>query len=189
MLVVEDWAEIRRLRRSEGVSISEIARVMGCSRNTVKAALASEGPPRYERARSRLLVDEYEPGIRELLSAFPRMPATVIAERVGWPYSIRTLSGRVAELRPGYLPPDPASRTASVAGEIFRRNFAASRGPTGEVFQFDVEDRPLKTVHPEIAAHDVMIVASVGAMHANVPRLREDRFVLGNKRAAFAAAP
>jgi transposase len=123
VLVVEDWAEIRRLRRSEGVSISEIARVMGCSRNTVKAALASEGPPRYERARSGLLVDEYEPGIRELLSAFPRMPATVIAERVGWPYSIRTLSGRVAELRPAYLPPDPASRTAYVAGEIAQCDF------------------------------------------------------------------
>ena len=30
--------------RSEGVSISEIARVVGCSRNTVKAALASERP-------------------------------------------------------------------------------------------------------------------------------------------------
>lgn len=32
MLDVEDWAEIRRLRRSEGVSISEIARVLGISR-------------------------------------------------------------------------------------------------------------------------------------------------------------
>jgi hypothetical protein len=29
VLIVEDWAEIRRLRRSEGVSISEIARVVG----------------------------------------------------------------------------------------------------------------------------------------------------------------
>ena len=51
VLIVEDWAEIRRLRKSEGVSISEIARLMGCSRNTVKAALASDEPPRYERAR------------------------------------------------------------------------------------------------------------------------------------------
>jgi transcriptional regulator with XRE-family HTH domain len=32
VLIVEDWAAIRRLRRSEGVSISEIARLMGCSR-------------------------------------------------------------------------------------------------------------------------------------------------------------
>ncbi|MCA1835875.1 MAG: hypothetical protein LC721_05940, partial [Actinobacteria bacterium] len=29
MLDVEDWAEIRRLRRAEGMAISEIARVMG----------------------------------------------------------------------------------------------------------------------------------------------------------------
>jgi transcriptional regulator with XRE-family HTH domain len=42
VLIVEDWAEIRRLRMSEGVSISEVAQVVGCSRNTVKAALASE---------------------------------------------------------------------------------------------------------------------------------------------------
>jgi hypothetical protein len=28
------------------------------------------------------------------------MPATVIAERIGWAHSIRVLSGRVAELRP-----------------------------------------------------------------------------------------
>jgi transposase len=123
VLIVEDWAEIRRLRRSEGVSISEIARLMGCSRNTVKAALASDGPLQYERVRSGSLVDAYEPRIRELLAAFPRMPATVIAERIGWPYSIRTLSGRVAELRPAYLPPDPASRTAYAAGEIAQCDF------------------------------------------------------------------
>ena len=123
MLIVEDWAEIRRLRKSEGVSISEIARVMGCSRNTVKSALASEGPPRYVRMPAGSLVDEYEPRIRELLRGFPRMPATVIAERLGWPYSIRTLSGRVAELRSAYLPPDPASRTAYAAGEIAQCDF------------------------------------------------------------------
>jgi transposase len=116
VLIVEDWAEIRRLRKSEGVSISEIARVVGCSRNTVKVALASDGPPRYVRAAAGSLVDGFEPRIRELLQAFPRMPATVIADRIGWPYSIRTLSGRVAELRPVYLPPDPASRTLMLPG-------------------------------------------------------------------------
>lgn len=46
------------------------------------------------------------------------MPATVIAERIGWERSIRVLSARVAELRPVYLPPDPASRTSCVAGQI-----------------------------------------------------------------------
>jgi transposase len=51
------------------------------------------------------------------------MPATVIAERIEWRYSIRTLSTRVAELRPIYLPPDPASRTSYVAGEIAQCDF------------------------------------------------------------------
>jgi transposase len=69
------------------------------------------------------VVDPVEPRIRELLQACPTMPATVIAERIGWRYSIRTLSGRVAELRPIYLPPDPASRTSYLAGEIAQCDF------------------------------------------------------------------
>ena len=123
MLNVEDWAEIRRLRRSECLPISEIARVLGISRNTVKSALASDEPPKYQRAPAGSVADEAEPRIRELLSAYPRMPATVIAERIDWAYSIRTLSERVRELRPVYLPPDPASRTTYVAGEIAQCDF------------------------------------------------------------------
>jgi transposase len=98
--------------------IKAIARVLGISRNTVRAALASDVPPKYVRAPQGSIVDEVEPRIRELLQAFPTMPATVIAERIGWTRSIRVLSARVAELRPVYLPPDPASRTNYVAGEI-----------------------------------------------------------------------
>ena len=118
MLAVEDWAEIRRLHRSEQMPIKVIARVLGISKNTVRAALRAEGPPKYERPRQRSVVDEVEPRIRELLQAVPTMPATVIAERIGWDRSIRVLRDRVSELRPVYLPPDPASRTAYVAGEI-----------------------------------------------------------------------
>lgn len=118
MLSVEDWAEIRRLHRAEGLAIKAIARMLDVSKNTVKSALAAEGPPKYQRAARGSIVDEVEPRIRELLQAYPQMPATVIAERVGWTRSIRVLSGRVAELRPVYLPPDPASRTAYAAGEI-----------------------------------------------------------------------
>ena len=35
---MEDWAEIRRLHRAEGLPIKMIARVMKVSRNTVRAA-------------------------------------------------------------------------------------------------------------------------------------------------------
>ncbi len=89
-----------------------IARTLGVSRNTVRSALASDGPPKYEHPAKGSVADAFEPRIRELLRTYPSMPATVIGERIGWPYSIRTLSGRVAELRPVYLPPDPASRTS-----------------------------------------------------------------------------
>jgi transposase len=91
---------------------------MGVSKKTVNAALRGDGPPRYERPGRGSVADEVEPRIRELLQAFPAMPATVIAERIGWERSIRVLRDRVAELRPVYLPPDPASRTQYVTGEI-----------------------------------------------------------------------
>jgi hypothetical protein len=53
------------------------------------------------------IVDEVEPRIRELLAAFPTMPATVIAERVGWTRGLTVFTDRVRELRPVYLSPDP----------------------------------------------------------------------------------
>jgi len=118
VLSVEDWAEIRRLHRAEGLSIKMIGRVLKVSRNTVRAALASDAPPKYERRPAPSIVDEFEPRIRELLAVFPTMPATVIAERVGWTRGKTVFADRVRELRPVYLPPDPASRTNYVAGEI-----------------------------------------------------------------------
>jgi transposase len=118
VLRVEDWAEIRRLYRAEGMPIKQVARVMGCSKNTVKRALAADGPPRYERTPRGSIVDAVEPRVRELLQAWPTMPATVIAERVGWTRGLTVLKDRVRELRPVYLPPDPASRTADAAGEV-----------------------------------------------------------------------
>jgi transposase len=120
---VEDWAEIRRLRRAEGLPIKMIARTLGVSRNTVRAALASEGPPRYRRKPAGSAVDGFEAAIRAQLLAVPTMPATVIAERVGWTRGMTVFKERVRELRPAYLPPDPTSRTTYVAGDIAQCDF------------------------------------------------------------------
>lgn len=46
------------------------------------------------------------------------MPATVIAERIGWTHLLTILKDRVRELRPLFLPPDPASRTTYSPGEL-----------------------------------------------------------------------
>jgi transposase len=115
---VEDWAEIRRLHRAEGCSIREIARRVEVSRNTVRTALRSEEPPTYRRRPRPSAVDAFEPQIRELLSEHPRMPATVIAERIGWTRGRTVLQERVAELRPLFVPPDPVQRTEYVPGEL-----------------------------------------------------------------------
>ncbi len=108
---MEDWAEIRRLHRSEGLAIKAISRRLGVSRNAVRRALARDSPPVYCRPSKGSVVDAVEPRIRELLHETPRMPATVIAERLVWPHGLTVLKDRVRVLRPYYLPPDPASRT------------------------------------------------------------------------------
>lgn len=63
-------------------------------------------------------MDAVEPQIRELLAAWPAMPATVIAERIGWWRGMTILKDRVRELRPVFTPPDPASRTVYQPGEL-----------------------------------------------------------------------
>jgi transposase len=123
VLSVEDWAEIRRLRRAEGLPIKMIARTLGVARNTVRAALAAEGPPKYVRKPTGSAVDAFEPRIREQLRAVPTMPTTVIAERIGWPGGLTVLKERIRELRPVYLPPDPSSRTTYAAGSLAQFDF------------------------------------------------------------------
>jgi transposase len=123
VLCVDDWAEIRRLHRAEGMPIKEIARVMRVSRNTVRAAVRSSGPPRYRRRVAVSVVDAVEPRVRELLKAYPTMPATVIAERIGWQRGLTVLKDRVRELRPLYLPADPSSRTVYLPGDIAQHDF------------------------------------------------------------------
>ena len=129
MLSVEDWAEIRRLHKTEGLPIKLIARTLGISRNTVRAAVASDGPPKYVRRPAGSAVDAFEDAIRAQLAAVPTMPATVIAERVGWTRGITVFKERVRELRPAYLPPDPAGRTSYDAADV-RSTPPQTRGDT-----------------------------------------------------------
>jgi transposase len=118
VLTVEEWAEIRRLYVGEKLSNKAITRRLGVARNTVRVAIRSTSPPKYERSSRCSVVDEVEPQIRALLTEYPRMPATVIAERVEWRRGITVLRDRVAELRPLYLPPEPYQRTEYTAGEL-----------------------------------------------------------------------
>jgi transposase len=118
LIDVEDWAEIRRLHRAEDLGVKTIARRLGIARNTVRAALRSETPPRYVRMPQGSIVDPVESEIRRLLTDVPDMPATVIAERIGWTRGMTVLRDRIAELRPLFAPPDPSQRTWYRPGEL-----------------------------------------------------------------------
>ncbi len=118
MITVENWAEIRRLHLTEKMPIKAIARRLGVARNTVRSALAACEPPRYERASRGSALDAYESRIVALLTEFPDMPATVIAERIGYTGASSVLRARVALLRPRFRPADPADRTTYAPGVI-----------------------------------------------------------------------
>ena len=52
----------------------------------------------------------FEPRVRALLKLTPGMPATVLAERVGWSGSITWFRANVKRIRVEHLPVDQADR-------------------------------------------------------------------------------
>jgi hypothetical protein len=116
VITLEDWALIRRLA-ADGVPKARIAEQLGISRTTVVKAVKSDSPPRYERKPSATSFVVAEPRVRALLKETPDMPATVLAERVGWEGSIRWFSENVRRLRPEHRPIDPADRLTWAAGD------------------------------------------------------------------------
>ncbi len=113
---MEDWALIRRLA-ADGVPKARIAQRLGISRTTVIKAVNSDAPPRYVRTPGPTSFTEFEPHVRALLAEVPDMPATVLAERVGWTGSIRWFSDNVRRLRPEHCRVDPADRITWTAGD------------------------------------------------------------------------
>ncbi len=114
---MEDWALIRRLA-AEGVPKTRIAERLGISRNTVTRAVNSTEPPKYERTPpAATSFSPFEPRVRALLAEFPDMPATVLAERVGWEGSSSWFRENVARLRPEHRRVDPADRLVWAPGD------------------------------------------------------------------------
>jgi hypothetical protein len=116
VITLEDWALIRRLA-AEGVPKSRIAERLGVSRTTVLKAVRSDAPPRYERSPRSTSFAVFEARVRALLAETPDMPATVLAERVGWTGSQRWFRENVKRLRPEHRKIDPADRLVWEPGD------------------------------------------------------------------------
>lgn len=116
VISVEDWALIRRLV-ADGVPQRQVARQLGIGRSTVARAVASAVPPKYERKPVPTSFSPFEPRVAALLAEFPEMPATVIADRVGWDGSPSWFRENVARLRPQYRRLDPADRLSWAPGD------------------------------------------------------------------------
>lgn len=114
---MEDWALIRGLA-AEGIPKAQIAVRLGISRNTVARAVASDEPPKYSRPPvEETTFTVFAPRVRVLLAEFPDMPASVIAERVGWTGSSSWFRENVAKLRPEQQRADPADRLVWSPGD------------------------------------------------------------------------
>lgn len=119
---VREWAEIRAMRSVGGLSIKEIARRTGHSRNTVRSALRSPEPPRYGPRAPRLSkLDPFRAQIDELVGADGGVPSQVIRERIaaaGYVGGKTILDDYVRELRPVFSPPRTFQRTHYEPGEL-----------------------------------------------------------------------
>jgi len=89
--------------------------------------------PNYDRQPRGSLVDAVETKICELLRDFPTMPATVIAERIGWEHGVTILRDRVAGPASALSPPRPVpahlllSRRAGPARPVAARGSHPAR--------------------------------------------------------------
>ena len=102
MVGVEQWAEIRRLARVEGVSIREISRRTGLHRKTIRRALAATEPPKYSRPAAGSKLDPFKEWICEQLATDPRIQSQRLREMAtelgyaGGKRSLMTMSARSA---------------------------------------------------------------------------------------------
>lgn len=103
---VEQWAELRREHFVRGVSIKELVRRTGLSRNTVRAALRSPEPPRYQRAQAGSKLDPFKDEIHALLGRDPAMTGQRIRELIaplGFPGGKTIVDDYLREVRPFFV--------------------------------------------------------------------------------------
>jgi len=130
---VQQWAEIRAMKAVEGLSIKEITRRTGHSRNTIRQILRSPEPPSYgPRSERPSKLDPHKPRIHELLKKDPTIPSQVIRERItdaGYRGAKTIVDDYVRELRPIFAPPRTFQRTHYEPAELVQFDLWEPQGP------------------------------------------------------------
>ncbi len=118
---MEQWAEVRRMRRVEGLSGREISRRTGLHRKTVARLLAAAVPPKYSRPVSGSKLDPFRDWICEQLAADPRIQSQRLRERaaeLGYEGGKSIFDDFVREVRPRFLVARTFQRTVYRPGEL-----------------------------------------------------------------------
>jgi transposase len=118
---VEQWAEVRRMHRVDGLSGREISRRTGLARDTVARLLAATEPPKYEREPAGSKLDPFKDWICERLAADPRIQSQRLREmagEIGYQGGKSIFDDFVREVRPRFLAPRTFQRTIYRPGEL-----------------------------------------------------------------------
>ena len=121
MLDVERWAELRREHFVRGISIKELARRHAIDRGTVRRALRSDHPPRYERAERPSKLGPFKDEIHELLRTDPKLPGVRVRELIeplGFEGGKSIVDDYLREVRPLFRRQRTFQRTVYRPGEI-----------------------------------------------------------------------
>jgi transposase len=121
LLGVEGWAELRREHFVRGVSIKELARRTGMSRNTIRSALRSSTAPRYSRPSPVSKLDPFKDEIHRLLKADAKLTGQRIRELIaplGFDGGKTIVDDYLRQVRPLFDPPRTFQRTIYRPGEI-----------------------------------------------------------------------
>ena len=119
---MEQWAVLRREHFVGGKSIKELARSTGLSRNTIRRALRSDGPPSYRRPSRASVLEPFKDEIHRLLREDPKLPGVRVRELLaplGCTASKTVVDDYLREVRPLFAPPPRAfQRTVYRPGEL-----------------------------------------------------------------------
>jgi len=120
---VEQWAEVRRMKRVEGLSAREIGRRTGLARDTVSRLLAADAPPRYSRVPAGSILDPFKGWICEQLQADPKVPSQRLRElavEIGYAGGKTIFDAYVREARPRFLVRRTFQRTIYRPAELIQ---------------------------------------------------------------------